>query len=261
MAVLIGRSEPKEGVERADDPIDRLYNQLRMRRLAQEQVLTFREQQQAANALKQLTAAQAGAEKQMEQTQTRIDVQVAENRGDAKLAEAKRLAECDVTRASGESRSNELKGAGEAARVGQVGQAEAEVATLEVRAWGDARLLALVKAAAELAHSEQPLVPERLLVMGGGEGEGMDPSGMFGRLLTLLVAGQAGMPMGEAAGLSGAAAVADPFLEEEEEVLEPVHGPYAQEVEFQRADADSEVVSLIAEVELEEWCEPTGVAH
>ncbi len=53
-------------------------------------------------------------------------MEVAENRGDASLAEAKRLAECDVARASGESRAQELLGSGEASRTSQVGQSGTE---------------------------------------------------------------------------------------------------------------------------------------
>ena len=77
--------------------------------------------------LKELNQANAAAEKQAQLTQTRIDIEVAANRGSAQLAEAERLAKRDIALAEGESRSKELLGIGEAARIASVGAAEANV--------------------------------------------------------------------------------------------------------------------------------------
>ncbi|MHC4562758.1 MAG: SPFH domain-containing protein [Planctomycetota bacterium] len=196
VAVLIGRPESKEMIPEGKDPIDNLFDQLRQRRLAQEQVLTFKQQEEAATKLKELNDAKAAAEKQMELTQTRIDIDVAGNRGSAQLAEAERLAERDIARASGEARSKELIGKGEAARVGQVGLAEAAVFLQKIRAYGDPRLFAVNEVGQKLANSVQPLVPDRLLVMGGGGEDGGPDAGsmsLFGQLLMLLVAEKGGV--------------------------------------------------------------------
>ena len=112
--MLIGRPESKLERPDQDDPIETLFDQLRQRRLAEEQKETFAKQEEAAVQLKELNDAQAAAEKQTELTQTRIDVEIAGNRGEAQLAEAERLAERDVARAEGESRAQELLGRGEA---------------------------------------------------------------------------------------------------------------------------------------------------
>jgi hypothetical protein len=125
-------------------------------------------------------------------------VEIAGNRGAAQLAEARRLAERDVARAEGESRARELLGRGEAARVAQVGLAEAGVTLQKVRAYGDPRLFALNSVADRFAQSAQPIVPERLLVMGGGaDGAGATAgaSNVLSQLVALLLAERAGIPL------------------------------------------------------------------
>jgi uncharacterized membrane protein YqiK len=183
VAVLIGRPASKQTAPGAD-PIDQLFDQLRQRRLAEEQVATYHKREQAALTLKELHHAEALAEQQTELTQTAIAVEIAGNRGEAQLAEARRLAERDVVRADGESRSRELLGKGEAARVAEVGTAEAAVLEKKNRAYGDPRLFAVNMACEKLSHSEQPLVPERLFVTAGAAGG----SGLVGQLMTLLLA-------------------------------------------------------------------------
>jgi hypothetical protein len=164
-----------------------------MRRLAEEQIATFEKQEEAAQHLKDLNDAKAAAEKQAELTQTKIDVDVASNRADAQLAEAQRLAKRDIARAEGESRSRELLGKGEASKIAQVGLAEAAVSLQKIRAYGDPRLFALNLAAQHFAGSAQPIVPERLLVMGGNEKMDIGSSNVFSQFLTLLLAEKSGL--------------------------------------------------------------------
>src|SRR5262245_12203943 len=54
VAVLIGRPEPKANRSSQEDPIERLFDQLRIRRLAAEQKATFVHQEEAALKLKEL---------------------------------------------------------------------------------------------------------------------------------------------------------------------------------------------------------------
>ncbi len=197
VAVLIGRPESKATGPGQEDPIEQLFDQLRIRRLAAEQKETFARQEEAAVKLKELNHARAAAEKQTELTQTRIDVDVAANKGEAQLAEAQRLAKRDIARAEGESRSKELIGKGEGARIAQTGLSEAAVFLQKIRAYGDPRLFALSLVADQFAKSTQPLVPERLLLMGGakdGETKADFASvSTLGQLLTLLLSEKAGM--------------------------------------------------------------------
>ncbi len=224
IAVLIGRPESKV-LQGGVDPIEKLFDQLRQRRLAEEQKETYAKQEQAALRLKTLNDAQATAAKQTELTQTRIDVEVAGNRGEAQLAEARRLAERDVVRAGAESRTRELLaaadgrakellgegegrsreavGRGEAARIAQTGLAEAAVFLQKVRAYGDSRLFALNLVSEQFAKSAQPLVPERLFVLGASGADSGAPAGganaaapvnanVFSQLAALLLAERAG---------------------------------------------------------------------
>ena len=200
VAVLIGRPESK--VKNGQpDAIDRLFDQLRQRRLADEQRETFGKQEEAAQRLKMLNDAQAAAAKQAELTQTRIEVEIAANRGEAQLAESERLARRDVVRANGESQAQELLGKGQASRVSQVGLSEASVFLNKIRAYGDPRLFALSLVADAFSKSAQPIVPERLFVMAGdgkdGASSALGSVNVFNKLAALLLADRAGMPAGD----------------------------------------------------------------
>lgn len=199
VAVLIGRPESKIQAGK-DDPIERLFDQLRQRRLADEQKATYVKQQEAAENLRQFKQAEAAAAKQTELTQSKIDIEVAANRGEAQLAESERLAKRQITLAHGEATSKvtlaqgeasakELLGKGEASRVAQIGMAEAAVTLQKVNAYRDPRLFALNLVAEQFSKSSQPLVPERLFITSGNgqkEGEGLNSS-LVGQLLSLLV--------------------------------------------------------------------------
>jgi hypothetical protein len=57
----------------------------------------------------------------------------------------------------------------------------------------DPRLFALALVAEHMAHRQQALVPERVLMMGGGDGSPLTAVSLFGKLLALLLADKAGM--------------------------------------------------------------------
>jgi uncharacterized membrane protein YqiK len=195
VAVLIGRPESDLRNTQSEDPIERLFDQLRQRRLAEEQKETFGKQQEAAVQLKQLNEAQAQAERQTHLTQTKIEIEIASNRGAAQLAEAENLARREVTIAEGQGRAAVLIGQGEASRIAQVGEAEARVSELKVEALGDPRLYAMNLMATQLAQSTQPLVPERLVILGGqggpGEGSASPQTSLFQTLMSVLTTWQA----------------------------------------------------------------------
>lgn len=194
VAVLIGRPESDPRTVQGGDPIEKLFDQLRQRRLAEEQKETFAKQQEAANRLKELNHAQAEAERQTHLTQTKIEIEIASNRGAAQLAEAENLSRREVKLAEGQSRAAVLLGQGEASRIGQVGQAEAEVSGQKVKALGDPRLYAMNLMATQLSQSKQPLVPERLVILGGqggGEGPQSAQTSLFHTLMSVLTTWQA----------------------------------------------------------------------
>jgi uncharacterized membrane protein YqiK len=190
VAVLIGRPESDiRKLSHGEDPIEALFDQLRMRRLADEQRETFSKQQEAAVRLKELNHAQAEAERQTHLTATKVEIEISSNRGAAQLAEAQNMAKREVTLAEGMSRAARLLGEGEAARIAQVGEAEATVSRQKVEAVGDPRLYALNQITEKLTESKQPLVPERLIMLGGAEGTNSQAS-LFQAVMQVLTTWQ-----------------------------------------------------------------------
>ncbi len=189
VAVLIGRPETR-AKDLANDPIEKLFDQLRTRRLAEEQRETYSKQQEAAVHLKALEEAKAVAGKQAELTQSKVEIEVSANRAEALLAEAQRTAKRDITIAEGRARAQRLEGEGEAAKITQVGMAEATVFNEKIKAYGDPRLFALRDLSERFANSKQPLVPERVFLAGGGENGGQ--LSLVQTLLSLLVAEKSG---------------------------------------------------------------------
>ena len=193
VAVLIGRPETGRVSPGAADPIETLFDQLRARRLAQEQRETYGKQQEAAEHLKELRQAEAAAEKQRELTQSRIEIDISANRGESQLAEAQRLAKRDIALAEGQAQSQRLFGEGDAARISQTGLAEAAVFLQKIKAYGDARLFSLNHLSDKFSQSSQPLVPERVFITGGGaEGQGTSLS-LLNTLLGLLLSDKSGI--------------------------------------------------------------------
>src|SRR4051812_34438656 len=198
VAVLIGRPESRAVAAGQADPIETLFDQLRMRRLADEQRATYAKQEEAAQQQVALNQAKAKAERQTELTQSAIAVEIAANRGQAQFAEAEQLAKKQVTLAEGEARSKELIGKGESSRIAQVGLAEAAVTLQKVGAYRDPRLYALNIFAEQFSRSSQPLVPNRLFVSGGGKtGEGQAGGSVLETLLNLLLSEKAGINIQE----------------------------------------------------------------
>jgi uncharacterized membrane protein YqiK len=233
--VLIGKPDTAE----AGGKIEGLLEQLRLRQLSIEQVETYERQRAAADKLRTLNEAQAQATMQTQLTNSRVQVQIAESQGeaelararkqaeqtvvnaeaelararrqaeqlvvgaDAELAKSRRQAEQTVVTAEAESRQRVLAGRGEGQRLLQVGLSEALVLLRKIASFGDPRLYALSGVAEHLAHSSQPLVPERVFVAGTDAPNGAGgPAGMLGLLVSLLVAEKSGMPASD--GVDGA---------------------------------------------------------
>ena len=63
----------------------------------------------------------------------------------------------------------------------------------KINSFGDPRLYAVNEVADRLAHSQQPLVPQRLFINGAsGDDRTRRPRGLLGTLLSLLVAEKSG---------------------------------------------------------------------
>jgi multidrug efflux pump subunit AcrA (membrane-fusion protein) len=232
--VLIGKPDTAE----AGGKIEVLLEQLRQRQLSHEQLETYARQTAAAEKLRMLNEAQAQASMQTQLTNSRVQIQIAESQGeaelarsrkqaeqtvvvaDAELARSRRQAEQTVLLAEAESQQRKLAGRGEGQRIMQVGLSEASVLLRKISSFGDPRLYALALVAEHLAHSAQPLVPERVFVAGATGEKQPAASGMLGLLIDLLVAEKSGFQ--PAAGNDGAdwKTLADRFTAQAVESLE-----------------------------------------
>ena len=175
--MLIGKPDTAE----ASGKIETLLEQLRLRQLvARADRDLSSSNRPAAEKLQALKMAQAQAEKQTELTNSHVQIEIAENHGEAELAQARKQAEQTVVTAEAENKRQLLwprpkgtlaRAAGrrpEQAEVSLEGEAEADVLRQKIASYGDPRLYALSLVAQHLSQSQQPLVPERLFVTGGG---------------------------------------------------------------------------------------------
>ena len=197
--VLIGKPETAE----AGGKIETLLEQLRIRQLSIEQIETYERQRAAAEKLRTLNDAQAIANMQTNLTNSSVQVQIAQNQGEADLARARKQADQLVVTAQAESQQRVLAGRGEGSRVLQIGLSEAAVLLRKINSFGDPRLYALQQVSEQLSHASQPLVPERVFLSGApGDGGSTSPStGMLGMLIQLLVAEKSGFQPSDPASL------------------------------------------------------------
>ncbi|HZL87869.1 MAG TPA: SPFH domain-containing protein [Pirellulaceae bacterium] len=183
--VLIGKPDTEE----KDGKIEGLLEQLRLRQLSIEQLETYERQKAASMKQRELNEAIAQTEMQTSLTNARVKAQIAESEGEAELARAKKQAEKTVVMSEAElakarrqaeqtlvlaeadSKQAVLHGRGEAQRILQVGLSEASVLMRKVTSYGDPRVYAVTQLGRELAHSSQPLVPERVFLVGGSGGD------------------------------------------------------------------------------------------
>src|SRR5205085_407064 len=96
--VLIGKPIAHD----KDTKIEELLEQLRMRQLSIEQLETYERQRTAAEKLRTLNEAQAQAAVQVQLTNAKAEIQIADSRGEAELARARKQSEQMVVTAEAE---------------------------------------------------------------------------------------------------------------------------------------------------------------
>ncbi len=109
--------QARHGRSRRRGKIETLLEQFRLRQLSIEQIETFERQVSAAEKLRSLNEAQAVAAMQTQLTNSLVQVQIAENEGEAALARARKQAEQLVVTAQAESQQRVLAGRGEGSRM------------------------------------------------------------------------------------------------------------------------------------------------
>jgi uncharacterized membrane protein YqiK len=119
--VLIGTPKPQPG----DTQIENIMSQLRDRQIAREQVETFAQKQVAADKLRELNEAEKRAQKQAELTASLVDISIKDNNGAAAVKSAERRREDISLLAQADRYRLENEGAGKAAAIKAIGEAEA----------------------------------------------------------------------------------------------------------------------------------------
>jgi uncharacterized membrane protein YqiK len=197
--VLIGT--PRSGSEK-NSSIEQILAQLRSRQIAVEQVETYKLQEAAALQERTLREKQALAEQQASITGSMLQIQIRENEGKAKLAQARQEAEtiqvtaaanADRTRVEGQGEADRIKAVGfaDADRTRALGLASAEATEKQVAAYGgpeyQLRSQVLVRFAEAIEKGKLPLVPHIQL---SGSGDGANKGNIVEAMLAMLMAQQ-----------------------------------------------------------------------
>lgn len=171
--VLIGTPRSAAG---ANDQIENILVQLRDRQVAREQVETYARQEEAAVKERTLREAEAVAEQQKGLTQSRISIEIAENKGLAEVKTQTRQGEADAAKirnvAMADSDRIRAIGAANANRIQLEGEATATAAQKQVEAYGGPEIRLAQEIAAQItraiADAKLAVVPQ---VVVGGDGK------------------------------------------------------------------------------------------
>ena len=212
--VLIGTPAPSAGDKRIED----ILTQLRLRQIAEEQVVTYAQQEKASVKERELREAESRARQQQSITESELAIQVQSNEGKAAyqralqdaekmrtLAEAEASktrfmaqAQADNNRALAEAEAAKIRALGEAEadRTLKVGRAEAEAILEKVRAYGGPRYQltqqVMNRFAEAVEKSGVDLVP-RVMIQGSGDHSG--GSNAMEALMTMLLSEKMGVSL------------------------------------------------------------------
>ncbi|MEO8385959.1 MAG: SPFH domain-containing protein [Betaproteobacteria bacterium] len=179
--VLIGT--PRSDKEN-NGGIEQILTQLRNRQVAVEQVETYKLQELAAAQERTLREKQALAAQQVNITASVLSIQVRENEGKAKLAQARQEADTILVIAKANAERVRTEGQGDADRIRAVGfadadktkaigMAQAEATAKQVEAYGGPQYqlnsTVLLRLAQAIENGKLPLVPT--IVVGGNNGQ------------------------------------------------------------------------------------------
>ncbi len=145
--VLIGTPHSKPG----DNQIEFILNQLRDRQLALEQKTTYSVQREAQASLRELNEAKSNAEMQASLTQSKLQISVQENEGEAQATRAVQDAKRMVTMAEADAKKLQVMAEADARKL-QV-MAEADARKIQVMAEADAKRIEVTASAQAKATS------------------------------------------------------------------------------------------------------------
>lgn len=187
--VLIGTPKSRQG----NSQIEQILAQLRDRQIAREQIETYACQEEAAVKERSLREAAAIAKQQSGLTESRIAVDMAENRGLAEVRTQTRQGEAEGAKirniASAEGERIRTIGAANAARIQVEGEATATAAEAQVAAFGGPEIRLAQEISGQItraiAEGKLAVVPQ---IMVGGDGKNANAIEAIGAMV--LSAGQ-----------------------------------------------------------------------
>jgi len=171
--VLIGTPKSPAG----NSQIENILAQLRDRQVAREQIETYEQQEAAAVKERTLREAAAVAAQQKGLTESRIAIEIAENKGLAEVKTQTRQGEADAAKirnvAMADAERIKAIGAANANRIELEGEATARAAHKQVEAYGGPEIRLAQEISAQItraiAEGKLPVVPQILV---GGDGKG-----------------------------------------------------------------------------------------
>lgn len=171
--VLIGTPKSPAG----NSQIENILAQLRDRQVAREQIETYEQQEAAAVKERTLREAAAVAAQQKGLTESRIAIEIAENKGLAEVKTQTRQGEADAAKirnvALADAERIKAIGAANANRIELEGEATARAAHKQVEAYGGPEIRLAQEISAQItkaiADGKLPVVPQILV---GGDGKG-----------------------------------------------------------------------------------------
>lgn len=213
--VLLGTPAPSDGDSRIED----ILTQLRLRQIAEEQIVTYHQQEKASVKERELREAESRAKQQTAITESELAIQVQSNQGKAafqrSVAEADKIrtmaqaeadkvrsmfsAEADKVRSMSQAEAEKIQAIGqaEANRTALLGEAEAEATSKKVSAYGGPRYQLTQQVMNRFAEAVEKagieLVPR--VVVGGGQGQGESGNPMQA-LMTMLLSERMGVDPG-----------------------------------------------------------------
>jgi uncharacterized membrane protein YqiK len=192
--VLIGTPRSSGG----DARIDEILSQLRLRQIAEEQVVTYAQQEKAAAQERQLREAEARARQQQSLTESELAIIVQSNQGKAEYQRS--IQQAAQVRALAEAESDKVKmmASAEAEKAARVGIGQALAIEEQVRAYGGPQFQLTQSVMARFAEALQTsgvdVVPK--IVVGSSSGKDGGQGGVLETLLTMLLSEKMGATLG-----------------------------------------------------------------
>ncbi|MGD0511604.1 MAG: SPFH domain-containing protein, partial [Candidatus Micrarchaeaceae archaeon] len=150
---------------------EKLVEVLTQREIANQQIETYKKQQESQKARIDMENTQGQADKQKELAGSQVEIQIKKNTAEAVVAQADGNARARKTLADGEATYIQKTGEVSGAQILSIGEANAKAYKLQVESLGQTgTILVNVVKELQLKDFKGDIVPKTLIVGGGGDG-------------------------------------------------------------------------------------------